>query len=141
MARHNGVHHSPRPDFEKGFRPPPKRTATLKFTDGDYAGAEVVCSLGGSVDLVLALSAGTGGVEGMAALLDRFGREVLLSWNIKDDDGPVPPSGAGLRSQDLDFSQAVVSAWLDAKAGVDGPLGPESSNGNTSAEPSTVTAT
>lgn len=51
----------------------------------------------------------------------------LHSWNLENDNGPVPADLEGLYSQDLDFVLAIVSAWIDAVAGVPEDLGKDSS--------------
>lgn len=118
------------PPNKKGFRPKPKATATLKFTDGDYEGAEVVCALRGSMGLYLDMLASTGETAVQAALLERFGNEVLISWNLLgSNDQPLPADGFGMLAVDADFAQSVVSAWIDASVGVPAPLDGESSSG------------
>ena len=52
----------------------------------------------------------------------------LVSWNLEDDDGPVPPTLASLLADDIDFVLAIVKAWTGATAGVSPPL-PNSLNG------------
>lgn len=114
----------------EGFTPPPKSVAALKFVDGDYAGAKVEVALSASVGLFLALSKGATGAEELDALFRRFGDELLLSWNIDDRNGQRRPStGEGMTQVDTDFAQAIVAAWLSAKATPPTPLEEPSSDG------------
>lgn len=113
----------------KGFRPP-KRTATLTFDeDHDYHGAEITVRLDAPMGLLFEL-------ENMAPLemMQRFGDEVLMAWNLETDDGePIPATGVGLLTQPPDFGGDLMAAWKDAITGVDGPLGRNSDAGGRSA--------
>lgn len=104
-----------------------KKRYRLVFDDPEMAGFEVVMgSL--SIDEFTKLTssfagvteanpeAGAGGIEG---LLKTFAGKIV-SWNLEDDDGkPVPASLAGVKTQDMDFIMPVITAWMDAIAGVD----------------------
>lgn len=103
----------------KGFRPP-KRTATLTFEEGhDYHGAEVSVRLDVPMSVVFEFDS-LSPADGMR----RFGDEILIDWNIEDDDGnPVPATADGLLSQSSDFGLALLDAWKESAAGVPTPLG------------------
>lgn len=63
--------------------------------------------------------------------------QALVSWNLQEqEDGAepedVPATYEGLLSQDTDFVLHVVRAWMDAIAGVSGPLEQPSSDGEKS---------
>src|SRR4051812_18980681 len=119
----------------KGFRPPAKRTATLKFVDGDYAGAVVVCRVTGSVGLLLSLMRVTNEVEVSAEMFQDFGDQVLEEWNLIGADGkPEAANGKGMLRIDENFAAAIISAWLDARASVPAPLAVASLSGSTSPE-------
>jgi hypothetical protein len=61
----------------------------------------------------------------------------LIEWNLQDATGePVPADAQGLRSQDKDFTLAVINAWIEAVAGVARPLGQPSPGGDRSLEAS-----
>jgi hypothetical protein len=71
---------------------------------------------------------------------------VLLGWNLDedvlDDEGvetgevvAVPPTAAGLRSQDLPFVMAVFGAWSEKVSGVAAPLDETSPSGGLSEVP------
>lgn len=78
-----------------------------------------------------------------ATMTDQIGRasklcekfaEVLLAWNLEDEEGAVPCTYEGLMEQDIQFVLQVVKAWIDAVSGVPAPLQRPSGDG----EPSPV---
>lgn len=56
----------------------------------------------------------------------------LESWNLEADGQPVPMTKDALLDQELDFVMDLVSAWVEAAAGVAVPLGKQSSAGEQS---------
>lgn len=68
-------------------------------------------------------------------VLEAFGG-ALVEWNLDDDEGPVPASFEGVCRLDVDVVMPVIDAWMEAVAGVSGPLGPASPNGDRSQEAS-----
>ena len=125
MSKTNG--HKP-----QRFRVPPKRTAILKFTDGDYEGAEVTCSLDVSTGIILDFQRiGEELSEAdFDALLRKFGRYYLLSWNLEDNDGdPIPATAEGMSVAPTNFTVAMIQAWSDAVLGMSDPLELPLSNG------------
>lgn len=67
-------------------------------------------------------------LEAIEGLLSGFAK-ALDSWNLEDDDGPVPATLEGLQDQEFDFSLAIVMAWLNAVGGVSAELGKGSTSG------------
>lgn len=55
--------------------------------------------------------------------------DALVSWNLEDEDGPVPTSAGAVEDQDFDFIMKIVHAWMDTMTGVPGELGKDSSSG------------
>lgn len=53
----------------------------------------------------------------------------LKSWNLTEDGEPVPATYEGLMSQDFEFTQTLVEAWLDGMVGTPGPLDESSTDG------------
>lgn len=54
----------------------------------------------------------------------------IVEWNIEDDDDvPVPTTKDGLLSLDIDLVLAVLTAWMEAVAGVSGPKEKPSNDG------------
>lgn len=116
---------------KKGFRPKPNSTATLKFSDGDYEGAEVVCRAGGvPLGTYFQMRAGMDSEEQVRDVFQLFGDTILISWNVEDQDGnPRPPNGQSLLAEDSDFVMAIISAWLSSQVGVSAPLDGASNSG------------
>jgi hypothetical protein len=124
----------------KGFRLPEK-TARITFEDTDYDGAELRVRLSVTFGQFIALreSAQSEDQEGMARL---FGENVLMDWNLEDVDGrPIPADGDGMLAIPLELTNLVVQHWVEAVAGVPGPLPGPSGDINTLAEASTAMET
>jgi len=121
-----------------------RKVYRLRFADEDMAGL-----------VVQARSAPVGQFIGLTKLAQLRGNDVtpedmgkldelfrgfagcLESWNLEDSDGtPVPATLEGLYSQETDFVLQIIFAWIEAVAGVPGPLGKPSSDGGRSLEAS-----
>lgn len=55
--------------------------------------------------------------------------DALVSWNLEDDEGPVPTTAEAVEEQDFDFIMKIVNAWLGRMTGPDEELGKGSSGG------------
>lgn len=104
----------------------------LTFEDPELEGLEVVMgSL--SISEFMELTSAVGGVsaesaDGVTGLLEKFASRII-SWNLEDDDDqPVPADFDGVKTQELGFVMAIVTAWMDAIANVD-PTSRASANG------------
>lgn len=115
----------------------------LKFGPPDYpelAGLEVVMKSLSTGDL---LKVGRGSVrlgededgtdsvkraEEVTQMFSIMARS-LVSWNLEDDDGPVPATLDGLMDQDLDLVLPLIQAWTGAMASVPPPSLPASNGG------------
>ena len=114
---------------------------------GDLAGLEVRMRRA-SIDQVMQVSKlmalrGKDDADLSAADLDRIGElfalvgDRMIGWNLEDDDGaPIPATVEALRDQDPALVYAVISAWMEAVAGVSAPLAKPSSDGDPSLEES-----
>ena len=124
----------------KGFRIPEK-TALITFEDTDYDGAEIQLRLSVSFAQFIALREAAQGEdqEGMARL---FGENVLMEWNLEDDDGkPIPANGDGMLAIPMALTNLVVQHWVEAVSGVSAPLEQPSGDISTLAAASTAMAT
>lgn len=82
---------------------------------------------------------GTAGMGGeMDGAIAEFGDKFLESWNATSRGQELPANGQGLSRASLPVKFAILSAWLDLMRGPSAPLGPGSSNGLDSPEPSTA---
>lgn len=120
-------------DREPGFRPG-RKVYKLVWDDGhDLAGLVVrarTVSTGVFLELTDMADRAKWGTDEAKEMMVRFA-EVLVSWNLEDEDTgvPVPASFEGLLSQEFDLVMAVINQWMDAVAGVSGPLDPPASGG------------
>ncbi len=127
-----------------GYRRP-RKTYRLKFGEdsGDLNGLEAVFGEL-SIDQLLRLVGTASGLAGEADIPAKLEKAEQLfaemakglhSWNLEDDDGtPVPASYEGVAAQGLEFTTAIVTAWIEAMSSVDIPLPPSSNGGQRSAE-------
>jgi hypothetical protein len=121
-----------------GFRRPAK-VYKLRFEDDDMAGLEVRARsvpLGQFLELGAVADATSGlapvSSEQFGAIRDLFAgfAAALVEWNLEDETGqPVPATLEGVLAQDFEFMLAIVTAWMDAIAGVSAPLPSSSSRG------------
>jgi len=136
MVAANGI----KAEVRKGFRLPEK-TARITFEGTDYDGAEIVLRLSVTFAQFIALRESAQGEdqEGMARL---FGESVLMEWNLEDADGnPIPANTDGMLAIPLQLTNLVVQHWVEAVAGVPGPLAEKSGDFSTLAAASTAAAT
>lgn len=122
-----------------GFRIP-KRTALIVFEEGhDYHGAEVRCSLDVPMRTLFAFrsmrgeSAETISAEAIAESYKMFAEQILVDWNVEDDDGnPVPCTIDAFLDMPMPFLTAVTAKWSEAVTGVPKASGEPSPNGSMS---------
>lgn len=53
----------------------------------------------------------------------------LVSWNLEDEDGPVPATREAIEEQDFELVMKIVNSWLTQVTGVSDDLGKDSPNG------------
>lgn len=114
-------------------------TFTLVFDDSEYAGLEIEAkslAFGDFLDVSTRFSKADLTGDDISSVLAAFANS-LVRWNLEDDsDQPVPATVEGVRSLDLPFILAVVSAWINGIAGTPGDLGKDSPSGDNSPEAS-----
>jgi hypothetical protein len=125
---------------KKGFRLQAKRYQ-LTFEDGDLDGLE--CTMSGvSLEKFLEVAAAADALstpegrtpENIEAQFRMLG-ELLLSWNLTDDDDqPVEPSYEALKQFDFSYVQLILQAYLAAFSTVPKASDEPSSSGGTSPE-------
>ena len=107
----------------------------LDFTGTDYEGLEVQVSgltTGEYLDLATQAAAGEEkeGTERMLKML----AEHLVAWNLEDDEGPIPLTFDGIKTNDITLNLMIINAWTSALGDVPDPLQKNSPSG----EPSLV---
>ena len=116
-----------------GYKPP-KTVFKLDFSATEYAGLEVAVRAG-SIGKLLGLQE----LADQDALTAAEARqmfagfaELLVSWNVEDDDGkPVPAAYEGVAAQEVDFIKAIITAYFETTAAAPPPLpGTSASGGN-----------
>lgn len=120
---------------------PKRQNVRLVFDDPEMNGLEVSCrpvSMDTFLDIAT-LDAGDISPVEVRRIVERFGDEILDSWNVTNDGQPVPPTLPGFVSQERTFCEAIIKAWIQALSGVPVPLDPPSPNGDTSEALSTPT--
>jgi hypothetical protein len=121
-----------------------KRTKTLyelTFADEEMKGLIVVMKAL-SVDGLLQVSKMAASIgdkdepdlDQVAEMFGVFARH-LVSWNLEDDLGDVPPDYEGVTAQELPFVLKIINAWMEkVGGGVDPTSLPGSNGGATSPE-------
>ena len=101
----------------------PRRQAILTFPDGhDYEGAEIHARLDVDVRTFFELqNIGEDSTAGETkTAFERFGSEIVKSWNLCDDDGEnISPDAEGFLSLPPAVCIAIIGAWAEA-AGTSG---------------------
>ena len=113
-----------------------RKVLKLVFDDPEMEGLVVRAgslSMGELMDLTklaeLRKAPGIEGVNAARGLIEKFSA-ALRMWNLRDEDGvPVPTTAEALLAEDPEFVIGVILAWMDANAGVSGPLARRSSGG------------
>lgn len=71
-------------------------------------------------------------------LFQRFGDEILVSWNVHKDGNALPASGEGMGKAPLSLASEIMIQWLKAAAKPPDPLAMPSENGSSSEAESTA---
>ena len=83
-----------------------RRTALLVF-DGDYEGLEIRTRL--DVPLGLFLEIQTMAEANQSKdVLEKFGNEILLSWNLQEEGNDVPANAEGIMQLPLELSTLLI---------------------------------
>jgi len=114
----------------------------LRFADSELEGLEVSArsvSSGALLELmdhaqnidVTRKSFQPSDLKAVRFLLEGFAG-ALVSWNLEDEQGcAVPATIDSVKEQEFTFIMPIVTAWMDAVAGVSSDLGKDSGSGET----------
>ena len=83
----------------------------LKLVLDDCDGAEVMCRMSISLGEMLALRDLSNSEDGVRDAYAKFAADVLVSWDIEDDDGPVPPTAEGFMRLPSGIASSIMAAW------------------------------
>ena len=105
-----------------------RRTALLVF-DGDYEGLEIRTRL--DVPLGLFLEIQTMAEANQSKdVLEKFGNEILLSWNLQEEGNDVPSNAEGIMQLPLELSTLLIEKWTEVVAKPEDPLSDQSNSSN-----------
>lgn len=96
-------------------QPIPTRTFTLE--DSTWAGLTITVRDNVTIGDIERFAADEEG-------LSKFGNEILVDWNLTDDnDEPIPANEEGMRQLPLVLASIILAEWQLTMAGPDTPLG------------------
>tara|TARA_Y100000593_G_scaffold92787_1_gene185506 strand:- start:2716 stop:3063 length:348 start_codon:yes stop_codon:yes gene_type:complete len=99
-----------------------RREALLAFPDGhEFEGAEIRAKLDVDIGTFLQIQSMTENAtaEETRSVFEKFGDDIVLEWNLHDEDGkPVPSNGKGFLSIPPNIATAIISAWAENTATV-----------------------
>lgn len=122
-----------------------ENTVTVKF-DGDYEGLEIVMkslkikTFKTLIPLMTKFEkVDENDANAVLELADTISSVILehaISWNMEDDNGPVPLEELG--DEDIALILGLFTGWTQSMSGVDQDLGKDSTSGETSPMPQIV---
>tara|TARA_R110000824_G_scaffold150747_1_gene321466 strand:+ start:271 stop:633 length:363 start_codon:yes stop_codon:yes gene_type:complete len=80
--------------------------------NGEYTGAEIV--LKGNVPLKTFLEFSPKDESQIGETFIAFGDSVLVSWNLEDDEGEIPPTGEGMLRLPASLASEIMVQWNEA---------------------------
>lgn len=109
-----------------------RKIYTLDFSGTEYDGLEVrVRGLTtGEYLQIIQLSASTAEGDRETEGMLRMFASHLVSWNLEDDDEPVPTTYEAVTANDFVMNMAIISAWTEALATVPDKIEKKSSSGD-----------
>ena len=110
--------------------------------EGDFGGAELVCKLDVSIGTFVELQKLSAQENTIINSYEKFGEEILISWNFLDGNGKaLPPNGKGMLALSPGLAIGILSAWTSQASGNPIDSSNELQDGSTLAEESTKTET
>lgn len=116
----------------------PERTVTIELGDTAYAGAEIVVRISVPLGVYFRIDEALRGLDspdGIDTAIGLFVAEGLVSWNLADRHGPIPPTAEGMRDHlEPTVIGGIIRAWVDEVGNVPRPLPSTSPDGSTSGD-------
>ena len=97
-----------------------RRTALLVF-DGDYEGLEIRTRLDVPLGLFLEIQTMVEANQSKD-ILEKFGNEILLSWNLQEEGKDISADAEGVLQLPLELSTLLIEKWTEVVAKPDDPL-------------------
>ena len=99
-----------------------RRECQIEFPEGhEFEGIEIRARLDVELNMLLEFQAMSeeGSSEMSRTVFTKFGDDVLLEWNVHDEDGKrVKADGAGFLTLPMAMAQAVITSWIEEAAKV-----------------------
>ncbi|ANS03207.1 hypothetical protein [uncultured Mediterranean phage uvDeep-CGR2-KM18-C74] len=99
-----------------------RRDCVLSFPeDSEFHGAEIRAKLDVDIGTFLELQkmSENAGSEQTSEGFRRFGDEIVLEWNLADEDArPVPSNGEGFLTLPPNICTAIIAAWAEEASSV-----------------------
>jgi len=109
----------------KGFEPPEQRLR-LRFEDGEWAGAEVVCVADAPFGVLLKFEKwremADPDSEEIAGIMRQFGDDILIEWNLTHKGEPRIATGEGFLGLGMVAQLKIIGAWLQGIGQMATPL-------------------
>jgi hypothetical protein len=125
--------------MSKGFRKEPTHYK-LSFEDEKLRGLEVIVKALPLRDFLeiqrLTVESGDDAAkqfEQNKSVYMKFA-DAIVSWNLEDDNGPVPATFEGVIDQESSFVAILIKGWLEAMTSVPKESKPDLNDGGTSQE-------
>lgn len=109
-----------------------RKVYKLDFGGTEYDGLEVRIrglTTGEFLELVT-LSGATTETSGETEKLLKLMSTHLVSWNLQDEDEPVPTTLEGISSNDLSMNMRIIDAWTDSMSSVPASVEKKSPSGD-----------
>ena len=97
-----------------------RRTALLVF-EGDYKGLEIRTRLDVPLGLFLEIQTMVEANQSKD-ILEKFGNEILLSWNLQEEGKDISADAEGVLQLPLELSTLLIEKWTEVVAKPDDPL-------------------
>jgi hypothetical protein len=103
-----------------------RKTAKLVF-EGEYEGLVAYAKLDVPLGLFLEIQAMVD-AERTIDVYQKFGNEILISWNMQEDGLDIPPTGDGIMQLPVNVSTALIEEWTKVVAQPADPLSEQSNS-------------
>ena len=97
-----------------------RKNAKLVF-EGEYEGLVAYAKLDVPLGLFLEIQTMVD-ADKTVEVFEKFGNEILLSWNMQEDGEVIPPTGDGIMQLPINVSTSLIEEWTKVVAQPADPL-------------------
>ena len=97
-----------------------RKNAKLVF-EGEYEGLVAYAKLDVPLGLFLEIQTMVD-ADKTVEVFEKFGNEILLSWNMQEDGEDIPPTGDGIMQLPINVSTSLIEEWTKVVAQPADPL-------------------